>query len=251
MTPTPEVQKRLRRYLLGQLSDDAREELEQELLTSDETFQELLVLEDELVDEYLGGRISADDRHHFAEYFLISPERQEKLRFARALAKAAKARHAQTKRVSLPQIWSKSPFLYRATAVTAIVVILAGIVWIASRRQRAPATFATLRLAVSESTRSGDTTQAPNLSFPLPQDAVRIVMELPDQSSPAAHYRVGVETDFGEKRFTEPVAQDSNSVTVVIPAGDLRRGQYALSLYAVSNNGEGRRLPGSYRFNVQ
>lgn len=251
MTPTPEVQNRLRRYLLGQLSGDAREELEQELLTSAETFQELLVLEDELVDEYLAGRISADDRHHFAEHFLISPDRQEKLRFARALVKAAKARHAQTTRAFLPQLWTKSPFLYRATAVAAIALILVGVVWIALRRERAPATFATLRLAVSESTRSGDATQVPNLSFPLPQDAVRIVMELPNQSSPAAHYRVAVETDFGEKRFTEPVAQDDKSVTVVIPSGDLRRGQYALSLYAVSNNGEGQRLPGSYRFNVQ
>jgi anti-sigma factor RsiW len=52
MTPTPEVQKRLRRYLLGQLTDDAREEVEKDLLASDEVFEELLVGR-RLVDQYL------------------------------------------------------------------------------------------------------------------------------------------------------------------------------------------------------
>src|SRR6266404_2721475 len=84
MTPTPEVQERIRRYLLGQLSDGAREEIEQDLLANEELFQELLVSEDEIIDEYLGGKLSADERANFETHFLATPERHEKLKFGRA-----------------------------------------------------------------------------------------------------------------------------------------------------------------------
>lgn len=251
MTPTPAVQERLRRYLLGQAGAAEREQLEQELLASDELFEELLVVEDEITDDYLAGRMSVDDRQLFDQYFLKSPERHDKLRFARAFDRATRAHHARATRTSLPGFWSRLPVLYRATAVAALVVILAGIGWMAFRRQRVPTTFATLHLTLSESTRSGDPTQVPKLTLPLTEDAVRIVMDLPAQFPPATHYRVAVETDFGERRFTDPTAQDANSITAVIPAADLRRGQYALILYAVSANGDSQRLHGSYRFNVQ
>src|SRR5882724_9278922 len=84
MTPTPEVQERIRRYLLGQLSDGAREEIEQDLLANEDLFQELLVSEDEIIDEYLGGKLSADERANFETHFLATPERREKLKFGRA-----------------------------------------------------------------------------------------------------------------------------------------------------------------------
>ena len=84
MTPTPELQERIRRYLLGQLSDGAQEELEQDLLANEELFEELLVSEDELIDEYLGGKLNADERASFEKHFLSTPERHEKLKFGRA-----------------------------------------------------------------------------------------------------------------------------------------------------------------------
>jgi CHAT domain-containing protein/tetratricopeptide (TPR) repeat protein len=84
MTPTPEVQARLRQYLLGQLDDDHREEVEKDLLAKDEVFEELLVVEDEVTDEYINGRLNELDRRAFETYFLATPERREKLRFGSA-----------------------------------------------------------------------------------------------------------------------------------------------------------------------
>ena len=95
MTPTPEVQERIRRYLLGQLSDGAREEIEQDLLTNEELFEELLVAEDELIDEYLGGKLSADERASFEKHFLSTPERHEKLKFGRALDRYLSSRPSE------------------------------------------------------------------------------------------------------------------------------------------------------------
>ena len=84
MTPTPEVQETLRRYLLGQLSDSAREEIEKELLDNDELFEELLMIESEITDDYLAGKLSEDERLPFEKLFLTTPERQQQLRFGRA-----------------------------------------------------------------------------------------------------------------------------------------------------------------------
>ena len=94
MTPNPEAAQRIRRYLLGELGDGAREELEQELLTNGELFDELLMLEDELVDEYLGGRMSSAERRRFETHFLNTTERDEKLRFGRAFNQYLSSRAA-------------------------------------------------------------------------------------------------------------------------------------------------------------
>src|SRR5438132_14367477 len=85
MMPIQELQKRIRRYLLGQLSNGAGEELEQNMLTNAELFEELLVVEDELIDEYLAGKLDQDEGASFEQHFLATPERHEQLRFARAL----------------------------------------------------------------------------------------------------------------------------------------------------------------------
>src|SRR5882724_1573902 len=200
MTPTPEVQEKLRRYLLGSLGDDDRELVERELLTSDELFEELLIVEDEITDEYLAGELSHEDRSLFDQYFLNPPERQEKLRFARALNRGVKAADdKQPARKSSSSFWPNNPFLFRAAAIAAIVVIVAGVLWITFRNRSTPATFAVLRLTVSQGTRSGDVTEVPTLNLPLREDGLRIVIALPSQSLPATRYRVQMETDYGDK----------------------------------------------------
>jgi len=65
-----------------------------------------------------------------------------------------------------------------------------------------------------------------------------------------------METDYGDKRFVEPgfvepVTQDNQSLTVMLPSGELRRGQYSLILFAVMSDGASQRISGSYRFNLQ
>src|SRR5687767_9309299 len=87
MTPTPEVQERIRRYLLGQLNDGAREEIEQQLILDEDLLEELLVAEEEVIDEYLTGKLGVEDRDAFERHFLATPERQAKLKFGRAFSR--------------------------------------------------------------------------------------------------------------------------------------------------------------------
>lgn len=62
-------------------------QLEERLLTDSAFFEELLIVEDELIDEFLSGELTESERGTFNTHFLAALERQQKLRFARSLKK--------------------------------------------------------------------------------------------------------------------------------------------------------------------
>jgi len=64
-----EIERKIRDYLLGNIADA---EIEKELLTSDDLFEELLIQEDEIIDEYVRWQSS----------FITTPERKWNLEFA-------------------------------------------------------------------------------------------------------------------------------------------------------------------------
>jgi hypothetical protein len=67
------------------------------LLESETLFEALEEVESELIDEYVGDTLSADDRRLFELYFLTPPERRARVEFARALREVA-AEHGREKR---------------------------------------------------------------------------------------------------------------------------------------------------------
>lgn len=84
MTHARVWEKQIARYLLGQLGDSEQRQLEERLMTQADLFQQVQVLEDELIDEYLKNTLSAQDRADFEKHFLAAPERRQKLKFAGA-----------------------------------------------------------------------------------------------------------------------------------------------------------------------
>ena len=76
--------KAIRSYLLGEISEDERERLEKRLLADDGYFEQLLFVEEDLIDEYIVGKLTTAERASFDAYFLNAPQRQEHLRFAKA-----------------------------------------------------------------------------------------------------------------------------------------------------------------------
>lgn len=75
----------VRRYLLQQLSAAEQQSLELRLLTDEEFAEELEFVENELIDEYLAGELSAEERAAFEELFLANPERKRKLQTGQAM----------------------------------------------------------------------------------------------------------------------------------------------------------------------
>lgn len=136
MSSNSDVQITIRHYLLGQLDGDAREVFEKRLLTDDDLFDELLAIEDELIDEYLVGAMGEDERASFEKKFLMTPERHQKMRFARALRKYSTTHPLEepsqigkpTRKLSnWPQLFS-NPYV-RSVAFASLLLIAAFGVW--------------------------------------------------------------------------------------------------------------------------
>jgi hypothetical protein len=76
---------RVIRYLLGQLQEIETADLEQRR-AGDPAYADFCNdAEDELIESYLQGQLSAEDTDRFKRYYLNSPERERKVEFTRAL----------------------------------------------------------------------------------------------------------------------------------------------------------------------
>ena len=75
----------VRSYLLGVLDTDRKTQLEEQILSAPETYEELLLVEEELIDQYVAGGLSELERRQFETHFLITAERQKNLRFGQLL----------------------------------------------------------------------------------------------------------------------------------------------------------------------
>lgn len=78
-------EEHLREYLLGELKEAEQQALEQRLMADTELFDLLQVAEDELVDDYVSGALTASEEGRFDGFFLSTSERRRKLSFAMAL----------------------------------------------------------------------------------------------------------------------------------------------------------------------
>lgn len=79
----------IRRYLLEDLSEEERQQIEQLLMSKDDFYQELLYAEDNLIDDYVFGRLPEEDQPKFTKRFLKVPELRQSVSFATALRKHA------------------------------------------------------------------------------------------------------------------------------------------------------------------
>jgi hypothetical protein len=79
--PTEET---IRQYLLGRLDEqhDVEDRLSKQMFLDSELSEIVDSIEDQIIEEYVDGRVSAADKRAIEEYFLRPPERQEKVRSA-------------------------------------------------------------------------------------------------------------------------------------------------------------------------
>jgi CHAT domain-containing protein/Tfp pilus assembly protein PilF len=135
MKQHPEDQRLLKSYLLGELSEeDERRPLEERLLTDEDFFEELLITEDELIDDYLKNALTDEEKRRFEDHFLLTAERQQKLRFAKALKRYVSA-ETEGATEEAPEIvlrpspqrtsWVRAFFASPLRAVAAVLILAA------------------------------------------------------------------------------------------------------------------------------
>lgn len=241
-------QNRIRLYLLGKLADGEMEQIEQEMLANDDLFEEILMVEEELADDYVAGNLSREEQADFESHFLATPERQQNLRFAQALNRYVTA-EANRKLKADPVYWTTKSWVARGTAVVAVIALVVTALWFIIPRSHTPRTFAALTLTISPSTRDQGV-QSAKVSLPLNADALKISLRLPNPPPPAVRYRVELLDDNGGSRPLEATGQQNHDLVIVIPSADLRRGGYAINLIAIQADGKEQRINGSYYFTV-
>ena len=104
-------------YLLGTLGESQKEDLEAAFFGNDEQFELLLAAEDDLIDAYVRGSLSPADRQAFEKNFLTTPERKQRLEFARTLHSHVQANPPQVE-AKLP--WWKTFLAFSPTTQTLI-----------------------------------------------------------------------------------------------------------------------------------
>jgi hypothetical protein len=240
-----------RRYLLGQLTDDEEQKLEERLLVEDDFLQEVELTKDELAQEYAGGELTTKERQWLQKNFLASPEGKQRHEFAKTFDNYVKNHRAQHQKSTslierLRKLWNLQPQLVTAASMVAVLVIAIGIY--VTIPTSTPRSMAQLTVTNSPGMRS----TAPGPSQPtvkLKEDTLKLTLMLPQAVSPGSGFRVEVLSDDNVTRTFEARAQDTQSISVQIPATQLPRGQYVATVSTI--NGNPPRVPGYYYFKVE
>lgn len=127
-------------YLLGELPEAEQIRLEERFFADDEYFEHLLAVEDDLIDDYVRGELSPHERTRFERAFLTTPERRQRVEFARALMRTvseAPVRAAPAPAIARPEPVSgwlslraflrpQNPAFQFAIAAAALIILVGG-----------------------------------------------------------------------------------------------------------------------------
>lgn len=193
MTADLKEQQTIREYLLGHATPEDSSRLEEQLLTDDALYEELLIVEDELSDQYVRDELSQPERQGFERRYLSAPERQQKLRFARALHKYVNSAEASglqqhlgaegicqdvaQKKNFFPLLFVTTPAVSYALAA-AILLMMGSVSWIVFHkwRQQQPGNTYIVTLTPGLVRDAGETKK---ITAPPGTDTLRLRLELP------------------------------------------------------------------------
>ncbi|MDX2044503.1 MAG: hypothetical protein SF097_25055 [Acidobacteriota bacterium] len=151
-----EYDSQLRRYLLGELTFDEQQLIEEQLLTDENYMEQMLIVEEDLIDDYAAGKLSPQQQANYQKLFLASPEGRQKLKVSRILKQhlndfPTKTTHQSTfwERVQLGLAQLLSPSILKAAA--AMLVLGFGVFsWWAFLRSDLSTAMTALKNAYSE-----------------------------------------------------------------------------------------------------
>ncbi len=121
-------QSKLRKYILKDISDEERSAIEERLLAEDEYFEEVLIAEENLIQDYADGKLDAADRERFEKHFLCSEEKRQKVKFARALRKYVNESESQPEAEKPPRFFDSLKAFFSAPVGVGLAVLLIAVV---------------------------------------------------------------------------------------------------------------------------
>jgi len=147
MIDLDQKQPTIRRYLLGRADEAGSEQFEERFVSDAEFREAALIVEEELIDDYLAGLLSADDQARFDAHYLAGPRQRQELTLAQTIRAYALANAAAGPTVAPEPTWRKLfdfimghgglPALVAATLLLVAVVGLS-VWWVSSKHGNGP-----------------------------------------------------------------------------------------------------------------
>jgi hypothetical protein len=264
------------RYLLGDLTPDEQESIEESFFIDNDLFIELLDTEDRLISDYINGRLSATDRHRFERHFLTLPERRQDVELAyflqpQSVRQTIIGQLAQDARQ--PNFWHRvlallgSNWRLAGVAATASVAIAVTLVWVTMRsgQLNAPhdtdssptastsSTVLTVELSPGQQRGEG---QVPQII--LRPGILTVALKLDVWTSDYTNFRarllrvaVGVSPILASEELRSKTnSAEGTEVLWEIPASKLQNGDYQVKLDAINPDGSSENV-GTYYFRVR
>ena len=122
----------IKAYLLGELVEEARLEFEKRMMTDNDLYNQVVMAEDELVEEYALGRLSGKEKESFEANFLSTREGREQLSLTSNLIKYASMKESEPAGDQVQPLKRKQSFFttYAGRLAAAIIILAAGLgVW--------------------------------------------------------------------------------------------------------------------------
>jgi hypothetical protein len=257
----------IRRYLLGLLEQQEQRQLEERLLSDNDYFEELLITEDELIDDYLEGALPEREREKFEHYFLVPPERQRKVSFAKSLKKyvtvaGVKESPPSGAKSQRPIFWNrlipaslnmKQPAL--GLSLAALLIIFIGVSWLVVKNLSPQNRAGQGSNAVAVALTPGLVRGAGEIKrVTIPPDVSTVQLQLGLARDEYQSYQAVVLTDEGGEIFVadklKPVtAAGARAIAFDLPARLLSSGDYQVKLSGLADGGEPENV-GKYYFRV-
>jgi hypothetical protein len=247
------------RYLLDELPEGERERLEEEYFASDAVWDAVVEAENDLIDAYLRGGLSARDRAQFEAVFLSSAERRDRLELARSLIRVP--RPEPTRPLALPR-WA--PRRLVATAACLSAAVIGGSVLLRNPPQSGPAVEvpaltrvdapAVSVLLTPGSVRGAGGGGTQTVRVPAAPSSMRLVLDM--RRDDFKIYNVVVRSVEGavvhrvDGLESRPTPEGGRAVVVDLPSRVLATADYVVDLSGRSPSGAGGQLVDSYSFSA-
>ena len=225
----------VRPWLLGLLPEHESRSLEERLITDSGLYEEVFIVEEELIDDYIAGRLSADERTAFESYFMNSAERQEQYRIANALR--VYIADAKTSSTEVRRRWP-----YAAMSLAAAALVIAALVWLQPGR-----IGKSYSVALTPGGPTRDSGTAPQ-RITIPTDTDTLELELKLTRNDFQKYRATLlNSDGATIQTTDNLTGPTPRFSV--PAQQTPPGDYQLKVDGVNANGT-LESADSYRFSI-
>lgn len=255
----------LRQFLLGEVDEETRQQIESRFITDDLFRESVLAIEDDLVEEYLEGGLAADSREKFmSRYADTAPQRQQ-LRIVKLIKEYAVANDVENPRdistsfgsgFGLSRSRLKSIVLVPIAAIM-IIGFSVAVIWLSNRRERsrnhlaaeqqlarlntsltsgeAPHTLSSVLAPVSVRAVGPQTELTPRTDTQIVELRLLWIQKEHYGTYQAVFHRVGNAEEFNVSNLQPD--NDGKMIRLRIPIELLARGLYQISLRGFSDDG--------------